>query len=80
MRDRLAYFLRTYTRSSEAHGSTPVYLNAIRLMCNNNLQSVEVSFVDLSMVQPQIAIWLADEPSILIDCFNTVFLPLSPPV
>jgi minichromosomal maintenance factor (ISS) len=49
-------------------------------MCNNNLQSVEVSFVDLSMVQPQIAIWLADEPSILIDCFNTVFLPLSPPV
>ena len=47
-------------------------------MCNNNLQSVEVSFVDLSMMHPQIAIWLADEPSILIECFNTVLLSLPP--
>ena len=36
------------------------------------IQSVQVSFVDLSVTQPQIAIWLADEPDTILDCFNMV--------
>ena len=67
---RFADFLRTFVRQNVSY--EPYYLDSIRSMCNNNRQSVQVSFVDLSVTQPQIAIWLADEPDTILDCFNMV--------
>lgn len=73
---RLASFLRTYTGIAQEDDSrTPIYLNAIRMMCNNNEQSFEVSFLHLAGYGgslSQISDWLMKKPEIICEYFNEV--------
>lgn len=39
-------------------------------MCQNNKQSFQIDFRDLSNKVPTIAIWLAEEPALVIPMFN----------
>lgn len=41
-------------------------------MCANNKQSLEITFSHLSLKYPTLAIWLAEEPSIIIPILNEV--------
>jgi len=41
-------------------------------MCQNNKQSLEVVFGNLSSKYPTLAIWLAEEPALMLACFNDV--------
>lgn len=41
-------------------------------MCLNNRQALEIDFTDLSKKYPTIAIWLAEEPSLVLPIFNEV--------
>ena len=41
-------------------------------MCRMNKQSFEVNFTDLASKQPNLAIWLAEEPMHMIPILNTV--------
>lgn len=73
---RLAAFLRTFTGIAQDDDSrTPIYLNAIRMMCNNNEQSFEVSFLHLAGYGgslSQISDWLMKKPEIICEYFNEV--------
>lgn len=41
-------------------------------MCQNNRQSIEVNFVHISNKQPNLAIWLAEGPAIMLPILNEV--------
>ena len=45
-------------------------------MCQNNKQSFQIYFRDLSNKKPNLAIWLAEEPALVIPIFNVVALDL----
>ena len=49
-----------------------VYEERIREMCANNKQSLEITFVHLSLKYPTLAIWLAEEPSLILPILNEV--------
>ena len=41
-------------------------------MCQNNKQSLEIVFSNLSQKFPTLAIWLAEEPKLMLDIINHV--------
>jgi DNA replication licensing factor MCM2 len=45
-------------------------------MCQNNKQSFQIDFRDLSNKVPTLAIWLAEEPALIIPMFNIVAMDL----
>lgn len=49
-----------------------VYEEKIHTMCQNNKQSLEVVFNQLSSRYPTLAIWLAEEPALMLPILNTV--------
>lgn len=61
-------FLRNY---SDDQGQF-VYEEKIHEMCMNNKQSLEIVFNHLSQKNPTLAIWLAEEPSMILPMFNQV--------
>ena len=46
-------------------------------MCANNKQSLEVTFTHLSQKYPTLAIWLAEEPSLVIPILNVVAMEVT---
>ena len=69
---RMQNFLRSFTNSQGIH----VYMEAIKMMCTNNEQSIAVGFIDLSNTCEQIAVYLADYPVVTLDILNAVYLDL----
>jgi DNA replication licensing factor MCM2 len=61
-------FLRNYR---EEDGKF-VYEEKIHTMCQNNKQSLEVTFSHLSSKYPTLAIWLAEEPALMLPILNNV--------
>ena len=61
-------FLRNYRNET---GSI-VYEDKIHEMCQNNKQSLEVVFNHLSSKYPTLAIWLAEEPGLMLPILNIV--------
>lgn len=53
-----------------------VYEEKIHEMCQNNKQSLEIGFTHLSTRQPTIAIWLAEEPALMLPILNEVAMEL----
>lgn len=41
-------------------------------MCENNEQSFEINYIDLSKAETVLAYWIADEPSIIIPYLNQI--------
>lgn len=48
----------------------PIYLNKIKQMAAQNLESLEVSYPDISAHTPIIGIWLGDAPSQILEILN----------
>ena len=61
-------FLRTFKDEQGVH----VYEHRVSEMCLNNRQSLEVTFLHLSSKYPTLAIWLAEEPSLMLPILNEV--------
>lgn len=61
-------FLRNF-KNDDGHY---VYEEKINEMCRNNKQSLEVFFPDLSNELPNLAIWLAEEPNLMLETLNEV--------
>ena len=72
IRKHFDQFLRTFKDEQEIH----VYENRIHEMCLANKQSLEVTFNHLSSKFPTIAIWLAEEPTLILPILNVVALNL----
>ena len=68
-----AHFLRTFT---DENGQN-VYEQRINDMCANNRQTLEVTFTHLSAKYPTLAIWLAEEPSLVLPVLHAVALEVS---
>jgi DNA replication licensing factor MCM2 len=66
-------FLRTYKDESGMH----VYEARIHDMCTNNRQSLDITFMHLSQKYPTLAIWLAEEPSLILPLLNEVGLDIT---
>ena len=49
-----------------------MYQDKILQMCTANKQSLEVSYLDLSNLVPNLAIWLADAPKDMLAVFDEV--------
>ena len=61
-------FLRSFTNDN----GIPIYMDAIKMMCNNNEQSIAVGFIDISNTSEQLAVYLADHPVITLEILNQV--------
>lgn len=72
IRKHFDQFLRTFKDEQGIH----VYENRIHEMCLANKQSLEVTFNHLSSKFPTIAIWLAEEPTLILPILNVVALNL----
>jgi len=68
IRKIFAHFLRTFTDENNMN----VYEQRINDMCSNNKQSLEVTFAHISQKYPTLAIWLAEEPSLILPILNIV--------
>lgn len=71
-------FLSTFDSSKDASGN-PVpngrpghYLEAVKQMCLNNQEALDVSYPHMSQEVPTLAIWVADSPAMVIPIFNLV--------
>ena len=65
-------FLRNYKNEN----GNFVYEDKIHEMCQNNKQSLEIVFSHLSQKFPTIAIWLAEEPALMLPTMNEVAMSL----
>ena len=65
-------FLRTFQDEKGVH----IYEERIHQMCNQNSQSLKLTFTHLSQKYPTLAIWLAEEPSLILPIFNQVAFDL----
>ena len=68
IRRKFGQFLRTFKDEHQCH----VYEQRIQEMCQNNRQSIEVNFAHMSQKQPTLAIWLAEEPALMLPVLNEV--------
>lgn len=68
IRRKFGNFLRTFKDDKEVG----VYESRIHDMCKDNRQSIEVNFTHLSNKQPTLAIWLAEEPALMLPVLNEV--------
>jgi DNA replication licensing factor MCM2 len=66
-------FLRNF-RDPETGGY--VYEDKIHEMCMNNKQSLEINFTHLSAKNPTLAIWLAEEPALILPNLSQVAMEL----
>lgn len=73
IRKSFSNFLRNY----KDDGGLCVYEERIRDMCSNNKQSLEITFIHLSSKYPTLAIWLAEEPSLILPIFNDVCMDVT---
>lgn len=62
----------TFLRSFKNETGNYVYEDKIHEMCQNNLQSLEIVFTNLSQMNPTLAIWLAEEPALMLPILNEV--------
>ena len=69
IRKSFSTFLRTFR---DENTGASVYEERIREMCTNNKQSLEITFTHLSEKYPFLAIWLAEEPSLMLPILNEV--------
>ena len=65
-------FLRNFKDDTGAF----VYEDKIHDMCMNNKQSLQVVFTHLSQKNPTLAIWLAEEPALMLPILNDVAIEL----
>jgi DNA replication licensing factor MCM2 len=63
-------FIRHYKTDEGVY----LYETKIHEMCQNNKQSLEIIFSHLSLKFPTLAIWLAEEPKLMLDIINQVAL------
>ena len=63
---RFKHFLLTFVDSK---GSI-VYKDKIKKMCDQNRQSLEVSYVHLAIAQRMLGLWVADVPDLVLKKFN----------
>ena len=63
---RFTQFLLTYN-DDKGHN---VYKEKIKKMCDNNKQSLEVSYMHLSIAQPIFGMWVADVPELMLEKLN----------
>jgi len=68
IRRKFGAFLRTFKDDNERE----VYESRIHEMCKDNKQSIEINFTHLSTKQPTLAIWLAEEPALMLPVLNEV--------
>ena len=73
IRKSFTNFLRTF----KDENGVSVYEERIREMCANNRQSLEITFIHLSVKYPFLAIWLAEEPSLMLPILNEVALEVT---
>ena len=71
IRKRLSRFLR---KGQVDEAGRSLYHKKIREMCNNNLQSLEISYMHLAKSESLIAVWVADAPKDMLDLFDEVAL------
>lgn len=66
--ERTVKFFKTFVAQPRAGDKTTylAYVAKVNDMCSRNLQSLHVSYIDLSSAQPQLAILLAEHPKILL--------------
>jgi DNA replication licensing factor MCM2 len=64
---RFTQFLLTYVDDKGRN----VYKEEIKKMCDNNLQSLAVSYMHLSIAQPTFGMWVADAPELMLEELNT---------
>jgi DNA replication licensing factor MCM2 len=64
-----AGFIRTF---KDEETGEEVYEGRINDMCINNKQSLEITYSHLSQKNPTIAIWLAEEPALILPLLNDV--------
>jgi len=62
----------TFLRSYRDESGAPVYEQRINEMCANNKQSLEITYTHLSEKSPTLALWVAEQPAILIPLLNEV--------
>ena len=74
IRKSFSSFLRNF--KDEVSGVS-VYEERIREMCSNNKQSLEITFIHLSVKYPFLAIWLAEEPMLILPILNEVALEVT---
>jgi DNA replication licensing factor MCM2 len=74
IRKSFSNFLRSF---KEEQTGVSVYEERIREMCSNNKQSLEVTFIHLSVRYPFLAIWLAEEPMLMLPILNEVALEVT---
>ena len=58
--------------SEDGGDGQPCYALRIREMCKANRQSLEVNYIHLSQYEPILAVWVADEPRIMLEYFHAV--------
>jgi DNA replication licensing factor MCM2 len=49
-----------------------IYKQRIREMCSENKQSLEISYTHLTNANPTIALWVADEPQVILPFLNEI--------
>ena len=69
IRKSFSNFLRNF---KDQDSGVCVYEERIREMCSYNKQSLEITFIHLSNRYPTLAIWLAEEPSLILPILNEV--------
>eukprot|EP01022_Parablepharisma_sp_SALTPOND_P034911 TRINITY_DN934_c0_g1_i1.p1 TRINITY_DN934_c0_g1~~TRINITY_DN934_c0_g1_i1.p1 ORF type:complete len:943 (-),score=83.79 TRINITY_DN934_c0_g1_i1:196-3024(-) len=62
----------TFLRSYRDEAGIAVYEERIKDMCTNNRQSLEVTYMHLSEKSPTLALWVAEQPAIIIPILNEV--------
>jgi len=67
----------SFLRNFKDDNGVSVYEERIREMCANNRQSLEITFIHLSLRYPFLAIWLAEEPSLMLPMLNEVALEVT---
>lgn len=63
---RFSTFLLTYIDDK----GNNVYKEKIKRMCDHNKQSLEVSYMHLSIAQPTFGMWVADAPELMLEKLN----------
>ena len=75
IRKMFGLFLRNTTEDEDFNKNT--HEQKIQEMCGSNKQSLEINFSQLSGKFPTLAIWLAEEPELILPIFNQVALEIT---
>ncbi|CAG9318679.1 MCM2 [Blepharisma stoltei] len=64
-------FTKFLLEFKDEHGNE-IYHQRIREMCSDNKQSLEINYDHISKVNPTLALWIADEPQIILPLLNEI--------